>query len=802
MLSIPSRALNNKFLNSIEGYKGNLHKIGRLLSHDWWNYFDKNNKQHDRYLFLFKSRILVCKVRKINDDRSVFILTNIIKLPNSTIEFNANDNSLLITEKSVAETHKFKPKKESLGAIWYQDILSHVNLELSLSEHKADDLRVDFSNIVETNEPTLRLPPIILADNSIVNINPSDVAQNYFLPKIEKEKLKEHNAKTLELKSNSVKELKSKEILTSQNQAQPHTDKTQNELLITKQTEFQPDENFQSSEKIDGKISTSREFIQIHETSENLNKHQNLINQNETQLKKPDADEIPKKLLETIHTESEKSSLCSEDILEKNYFPGDFNHNHKDFEILPKQPATADLNGEETPLQNPNLSLEDTKQPPSCHIKVVNTNDELQTVKSHDREIVSSDSVSTLEVICLNKTEVNKEENKIIKDNKADLEGEETVLQNPNLSLEVTKQPSSYHKQLENTSEELQIFGTSDRKIVSTDSDLLLGDICLNKTIISKETIVNKEERKIKSFSNKEIENTSYLEEIEVNNNTSGKKKEQISDRSRSSSINLSTDKPTSSYNYIKQNNNQDSNNMSHASAKNINTSASNNITNIRDSESLAQFNNAIASVASGDCGGQGLLISSPPSQMPPHSIRMPGFFQPLPRISYETTLEILIVKTRPPPPPPPPPTIKRVVVDTERLEQKTKNFLDGTYDQSSLYDTSLRNAKQKIRSIKSTVIKSSDTTRYAEDTVQKAKARDFIHIFTPPIRKKRPAYEIVEVPYEYDELAESIAGDLREGTADIDSRAQSTDRMDDYYASSYQTRSSRKTTERKYIKI
>lgn len=59
---------------------GNIHKLGRLLSHEWWTVTDKENKSKERYLFLFKSRILVCKVRRISDDRSVFILKNIIKV--------------------------------------------------------------------------------------------------------------------------------------------------------------------------------------------------------------------------------------------------------------------------------------------------------------------------------------------------------------------------------------------------------------------------------------------------------------------------------------------------------------------------------------------------------------------------------------------------------------------------------------------------------------------------------------------------------------------------------------------------
>lgn len=80
MLSVPHRAIDNKFLASIEGYRGNLHKLGRLLAHEWWTVIDHEGKTKERYIFLFKSRILVCKVRKISEDRSIFLLKDIIKV--------------------------------------------------------------------------------------------------------------------------------------------------------------------------------------------------------------------------------------------------------------------------------------------------------------------------------------------------------------------------------------------------------------------------------------------------------------------------------------------------------------------------------------------------------------------------------------------------------------------------------------------------------------------------------------------------------------------------------------------------
>lgn len=70
---------NNK-IDVCDFFIGNIHKLGRLLSHEWWTVTDTEKKPKDRYLFLFKSRILVCKVRRISEDRSVFILKDIIKV--------------------------------------------------------------------------------------------------------------------------------------------------------------------------------------------------------------------------------------------------------------------------------------------------------------------------------------------------------------------------------------------------------------------------------------------------------------------------------------------------------------------------------------------------------------------------------------------------------------------------------------------------------------------------------------------------------------------------------------------------
>lgn len=86
MLNIPHQAIDSKFIASIEGYRGNIHKLGRLIAHEWWTVIDREGKPKERYLFLFKARILVCKVRRISEDRSVFVLKDIVRVRDETRE--------------------------------------------------------------------------------------------------------------------------------------------------------------------------------------------------------------------------------------------------------------------------------------------------------------------------------------------------------------------------------------------------------------------------------------------------------------------------------------------------------------------------------------------------------------------------------------------------------------------------------------------------------------------------------------------------------------------------------------------
>lgn len=172
----------------------------------------------------------------------------------------------------------------------------------------------------------------------------------------------------------------------------------------------------------------------------------------------------------------------------------------------------------------------------------------------------------------------------------------------------------------------------------------------------------------------------------------------------------------------------------------------------------------------------------------------LPDFLMPPHLITYETSIEINFRKIPPPQPPPPPKFIKKMLVHTESLERRTRAFLTGNFEVGTT-DNSLRNARQKIRSLKSTILKSDDEVKHAEDTITKAQSGDFINIFAPPIVEP-PLYEFVEVPTSQrseDECSDNLD---RRSERSQSVQKQELENMEDYYSSKYSSRSSRRRVE------
>ncbi|KAG8183020.1 hypothetical protein JTE90_017107 [Oedothorax gibbosus] len=127
MQAIPQRIADLQYLNSIQGYKGNLHKLGRILKHDWFDVTDCNNLRRERFLFLFKSRIFVTDQKRLGTgSRFIYLVKNIIKLPETEIVDCADDDDLKLRFQSLKNTPGFpltiksktmEVKEEWLGAI-------------------------------------------------------------------------------------------------------------------------------------------------------------------------------------------------------------------------------------------------------------------------------------------------------------------------------------------------------------------------------------------------------------------------------------------------------------------------------------------------------------------------------------------------------------------------------------------------------------------------------------------------------------------------------------------------------------
>ncbi|KAL6444321.1 hypothetical protein ACFW04_001898 [Cataglyphis niger] len=144
MLGIPHRATDNKFISNIEGYKGNIHKLGRLLTHEWYTVIDKEGKSKERYLFLFKARILVCKVRRISEDRSVFVLKDIIRLPEVEVKDHPGDIRSFELHNPTIPNYPITliAHKDPVKACWLKEIRQYSSDLVALAEHAADDLQV------------------------------------------------------------------------------------------------------------------------------------------------------------------------------------------------------------------------------------------------------------------------------------------------------------------------------------------------------------------------------------------------------------------------------------------------------------------------------------------------------------------------------------------------------------------------------------------------------------------------------------------------------------------------------------
>ncbi|CAG9826978.1 unnamed protein product [Diabrotica balteata] len=152
MLSVPHRAQDDKFISSIEGYKGSVHKLGRLLAHDRFTItFEDISKE--RYLFLFKARILVCKVRRISEDRSIFQLKDCIRLTKVTVKDHPEDKHVFELIDNVGGQAIVLKVYRDVKEYWLKEIREFAREHGDSEETSSDDLK---SPPVEKSDETKR----------------------------------------------------------------------------------------------------------------------------------------------------------------------------------------------------------------------------------------------------------------------------------------------------------------------------------------------------------------------------------------------------------------------------------------------------------------------------------------------------------------------------------------------------------------------------------------------------------------------------------------------------------------------
>ncbi|XP_068917953.1 obscurin isoform X7 [Tenebrio molitor] len=166
MLSVPHRAQDDKFTSNIEGYRGSIHKLGRLLAHDWFS-VTLDDVTKERYLFLFKGKILICKVRRISEDRSVFQLKDIIQLDRVGVQDRPDGEKVLQLKdlQNFGRPLVLTAHRDHITDYWFKEITQFSRLE----NEAVEELQLDeFQLASPTAELTESSKEVELVQEEIV----------------------------------------------------------------------------------------------------------------------------------------------------------------------------------------------------------------------------------------------------------------------------------------------------------------------------------------------------------------------------------------------------------------------------------------------------------------------------------------------------------------------------------------------------------------------------------------------------------------------------------------------------------
>lgn len=702
---------------------GNIHKLGRLLTHEWWTVVDKEAKPKERYLFLFKARILICKVRRISDDRSVFILKEIVRLPEAEVK---DSEELKLEIKTTEELFNLTAHKEETKKFWLKEIKQYLSDVVALQEHSIDDLKIDPKQHLDTNEPVIKLPQRIEAYEPDQHVKPSDFAEDYTISKYSTTKateeikskgtvssLKESTTVITE-KSEIVTETESSHTTQVQDitelKSQKASAKDQSKIPVLKKSTAEEKTNSKVEVEVVKTEAPKKEPLKAEKKPKETSKVEEKTKETPKVEEKPKAEDKQKPVEEPKKIEEAPKALPELKT-----------------EIVRKAPVDLQPVASQT-IEKPQVKEADVEKPNAKPAKKEEIAPESQKdpIKSELSEVEASVSEKldrlSQKLKAIRKTETDKEVTKLLPQELAKQAAEEKRKQEE----EKEKQDEELRKQ-EAIRESIQ-----DQ---------------IDEDYISESSVIKRIEERYKRNYKDTVKSVSRKQSVEIEETRrSSILKEEVK-------LEIKLDKPALAPLKISKDEKPADKEPEITKAADSNKSDSSNQAPPQDNSQESQGSNQSGSgqekSGSGSSGNQNNQSggsrrpNKEPSPPSPGAIRLPGFFDPPPPTQYETSIEVHVKKEKYPDPPPK--ITRKVIVKNDELEKKTEEFLRGEipYEKED-YSTSA--AQKKIKNLKHNLGKTGDTIKFAEDTVSKARVGDFKHIKTPgtvvPERKRDPVFE------------------------------------------------------------
>ena len=771
------------------------------MAHEWWTVTDKEGKSKERYLFLFKARILICKVRRISDDRSVFILKDIVRLPEVEVQ-DIDETRLEINSKTEGNCALVAHKEET-KRYWFKEVTQYLADPVALQEHAIDDLKIDPKQHLDTNENQIKLPHRIEAYETNKDIKPSDVAENYTISKyattraeseiktkgqvssIKESSHVEHKVH-VQKDSATVTSFESSEQIIQQEICEVKQEKVSPPKEISKIPVAVPKKEpevpapqpikVKAQEKVEEVTLFKEQFIEkVVEKPKEVEKVVEKVVEKQKSIEKTSIKVEEKKVEESV-TQKEAIQIVQQKVEEQIIRRASIEESIK----ARKASIEESIKVEAQQIQDLQKAY---KESVNCEITTVESSvsEKLDQLSQKLRTIRASEVEKDLTKFVKQSTEPTKEE--LEKQQEIREAIQEKIDEHISESSVIRRIEERYKNKYKN--KDINSLLSASPSLERDDEELDANKKSRQerrKSSIIKQTSevvekfeVNEIKQEVVEVKNQEFVEVKKQEIIEVKKQevVEDKKQEVVEDKKERKT---STTKTVEKVEPIKVPE------LPKKSRKNSKTAVEDipksepkdqepEITKVADSNKASetppakqestQDNSSSQSnqtnqqssnnQSSGSTGaGNGNRRNSNDDEDGP-PIKLPGFFDPPPPTQYETSFEVHVKKDKPPVLPPI--ITRKIVVNKDALEKKTADFLKGDIEYES-EDFSVATAQKKIRNLKNNIKHTGEQIKFADDTIHKAEVGDFENIKTPgtvvPERRKDPVYEyqyIVEDP-------------------------------------------------------